>query len=115
MEERIKISILMDYYGILLTDKQLDIMNLYYNDDLSLSEISEINNTSRQAIHDIIKRCNKLLLDYEEKLKLMNNNIIFEQAKKNIIKKINTVLSNATNQSSLISLIDDIKKDIMDL
>lgn len=115
MEERIKISILMDYYGVLLTDKQLDIMNLYYNDDLSLSEISEINNTSRQAIHDIIKRCNKLLLDYEEKLKLMNNNIIFEQDKKNIIKKINTILSNVTNQSSSISLIDDIKKDIMDL
>lgn len=65
----------MDYYGSLLTDKQRDIMEWYYNDDLSLAEIAEINKTSRQAIHDLIKRCYKQLLSYESKLNLLQKSI----------------------------------------
>ena len=79
MEDRVEISLLMDYYGPLLTEKQCEIMQLYYNDDLSLAEIAEINNTSRQATHDLIKRCYKQLLAYESKLNLLQKSMKSEK------------------------------------
>ena len=69
MENRFEISMLIDYYGTLLTEKQFNVMTLYYNEDLSLAEIAEINKTSRQAIYDLIKRWSKQLHSYDEKLK----------------------------------------------
>ena len=63
--------LLLDYYGDLLTNHQLDIMNDYYNDDLSMNEIAEIYKISKSAVQDLIKRTLKQLNDYESKLKLI--------------------------------------------
>ncbi|KYH29910.1 putative DNA-binding protein [Clostridium thermopalmarium DSM 5974] len=113
MEDRIKISILMDYYKELLTDKQKDIMELYYNQDLSLSEISELTDTSRQAIHDLIKRCNKLLIDYEYKLKLVEKSNKLRKVKDIIIEKINR-LEEQSDSETFKSSLQEIKNTIVE-
>lgn len=61
---------LIAWYGTLLTDNQLDIMQSYYQEDLSLAEIAKNNNVSRSAIFDTIKRSENILINYEEKLQL---------------------------------------------
>ena len=68
MEKKVEISILCELYGKLLTKKQLEFMNDYYNNDLSLSEIAENNDITRQAVRDILKKGEKKLFEYEEKL-----------------------------------------------
>ena len=70
MNKDLTISILMDFYGNLLTEKQLDALDMYYNSDLSLSEIAEETGISRQGARDAIKRGEKLLAEFEEKLGL---------------------------------------------
>ena len=71
VEKILEISLLYDFYGQLLTDKQKNIIELYYNNDLSLGEISEILNISRQGVYDFLKRSEKLLYRYESKLGLV--------------------------------------------
>ncbi|WP_326908920.1 YlxM family DNA-binding protein [Sedimentibacter sp. MB31-C6] len=63
-------SILYDYYKDLLKENQANIIDLYYNQDYSLSEIAENMNISRQGVHDALKRAEKSLIEYEKKIKL---------------------------------------------
>ena len=70
MEEKIEISILLSIYGNLLTETQKKYMELYYNEDLSLSEIGENENITRQAVRTILVKSKKKLEEYEEKLKI---------------------------------------------
>ena len=84
MKKIVKISMLNQIYGGLLTKKQNEIIEDYYNNDLSLSEIAENNEITRQAIRDVLKKSEKKLFEYEETLSIMEKNI--EQEKK--IEKI---------------------------
>ena len=114
MEKRFEISLLFDFYGELLTEKQKDIMDLYFNNDLSLSEIAEINNTSRQAIHDTIKKCEKILLVYEEKLKLSNKNHLLKETLNKILSELDYLEINTKNEK-MNQLIYDIKTQIIEI
>ncbi len=66
-------SMLLDFYGAVLTEKQRDVMELYYNEDLSLGEIAEHENITRQGVRDSIKRGEAQLTEMEEKLQMLQS------------------------------------------
>lgn len=66
--KNLRISVLLDHYSAMLTDKQRDVIELYYNEDLSLAEIAENRNISRQGVRDSIKRGEQTLLELEKAL-----------------------------------------------
>ena len=69
-EKNLEIGYLLDFYGDILPERRRDIMDLYYNDDLSLAEIAEQMGITRQAVRDSIKKTETELYFYEEKLGL---------------------------------------------
>lgn len=71
LEKIKKISILYDFYGELLPEKQRDIFCLYYEDNYSLAEIGEDYGITRQGVHEAIKRSEEKLQEYEKKLGLV--------------------------------------------
>lgn len=71
MDKHVEASLLMDFYGGLLTEKQAEVMRLYFDEDVSLGEIGSMTGVSRQAVHDIIHRSEQKLHSYEEKLGLL--------------------------------------------
>ena len=94
MSKNLEMGRLIDLYGGLLTEKQLDIMDLYYNDDLSLGEIADHYDISRQGVHDAIKRGDEALMEYEEKLGLLKA----EQARKDEIEGFKQLALTAFNE-----------------
>lgn len=70
MAKNLEIAYLLDFYGDLLTEKQRDAVEYYYNDDLSLSEIADNLGISRQGVRDSIKRAEAILFNMEETLGL---------------------------------------------
>ena len=105
-EKDLKISILNDYYGTLLKKNQAEIVDLYYNQDLSLAEISEELNISRQGVHDSLKRAEKILVEYENKLKLCERLNKYN----NIAEKIRQYAENI-NSENYIDNADKIKAE----
>ncbi|SHJ05089.1 YlxM family DNA-binding protein [Lutispora thermophila] len=93
IEDIVKKTLLFDFYGQLLTDKQRDIMEMYYTDDLSLSEISEQIGISRQGVYDTLKRAEATLIEYESRLGLVDK---FLQHK-SILSEIKSMLDEILN------------------
>ncbi len=75
MEKSVHVSMLLEIYGKLLTEKQNDIIDLYYNDNLSLSEIAEELGITRQGVHKNLVDAENKLFDYEEKLMVLKNKL----------------------------------------
>lgn len=84
MGKNLDVAVLLDFYGEMLTDKQRDVIDLYYNQDLSLSEIAEHEGITRQGVRDSIKRGEVFLFELEDKLKVFENYIETQKAIQNI-------------------------------
>lgn len=80
MEQIAQMVLLADFYGPLLTEKQRNVWDLHYEQDLSLVEIAGIEKISRQAVYDLLKRTEKILREYEDKLGLVQR-FLLEQGK----------------------------------
>ncbi len=106
----LKVSLLMDFYGNLLPEKQQDMLEQYYQEDLSLSEIAQNSGITRQGVHDNIKRAVAELKNYEEKLGLLTRfSEITDAANK--IKKLIPSDSTACEHKKISSLLDIIIKE----
>ncbi len=115
MEKHVEVSLLLQIYGKLLTDKQYKVLKYYYNDDLSLSEIGENLNISRQAVRDLIKKGETKLFDFEKALKIMKKTqkneetlqLVFAQIsqikKESSDKKVEKILNEVQKELSLIA------------
>ena len=79
IEKMVEIGLLFEQYKELLTDKQREIVSLYYEEDYSLGEISENLNVSRQGVYDTLKRSEKILKDYENKLPIIDKIVDIKQ------------------------------------
>ncbi len=106
MKEFVRISMLLDYYGTLLTEKQNQILKMYYEEDYSLGEIADIYNISRQAAFDAIKKGEAVLNKYEQALNLTQK----QSEKENIAKEIRSLLKKLTVDQNEISILEDIKQ-----
>lgn len=80
MAKNLQITLLLDFYGDMLTDKQREVVESYYNDDLSLAEISEERGITRQGVRDAIKRSEQQLIEMEERLGLAKRFRKFQEA-----------------------------------
>ena len=107
MAKDLNVTILLDVYGQLLTEKQRNAIDMYYNEDLSLSEIADVIDISRQGVRESIKQGEKHLTNYEEKLERFHN--ISSK-----LEKLNALLENTDfdGKDEFYGLIDEISKEI---
>ncbi len=105
MLEHVKMSLLADYYGGLLTEHQLKIVRGYYDEDLSLNELAEETGVTRQAVYDILRRAGDKLKDYEAKLGLVSKITC-------LISRIETVMVSTDTKTAqtLREILDEIKE-----
>lgn len=94
-DEITQISLLHDFYGQLLTKRQQEVMELYHEENLSLSEIAQEFSISRQGVHDALKNAEKALLDYEQKLRLVEK---FQKSRQ-AINKIDGIIDEMVEEN----------------
>ena len=112
MEEKVEQAYLYDFYGELLNEHQRRIYEDFVFNDLSLGEIASCEGISRQGVHDLIKRCNKMLEGYEEKLHLVKKFLETKQK----VEKINKLAESfrAGRKDTVIDEIERISGEILE-
>ncbi len=111
MEKNVEISLLFSFYGKMLTDRQADTVELYYNEDLSLSEVGDELGISRQGVRDNLKRAEAILYDTENRLGLANRFLGI----KSRLSKIDSIIAEVEASPEAKKLPDGIKKQISNI
>ncbi len=111
MDKNVEISLLLSFYGKILTDKQQEATSLYYNEDLSLAEISEIVGITRQGVRDNIKRAESSLYDMENKLGLCKRFLGIKEK----LENIDVALKNIEEATEDTHISADIKQNISNI
>lgn len=111
MDKKIEISMLWQIYGALLTEKQKEYIDYYYNEDLSLAEIAQNDGITRQGVRDIIKKGEKKLFEYEEKLLFMKKTINQEQKIQRVLWNL-TKIQKDSSDKQISSILEEIKKEL---
>ena len=111
MDKNVEVSMLLQIYGELLTEKQYRVIDYYYNEDLSLSEIAENEEITRQGVRDIIKKGEKKLFEYEEKLLFMKKTINQEKLIQHILVNLNKIQKDSTDKKVTI-ILEEVKKEL---
>lgn len=111
MDNNVRISILLETYGKLLTEKQYNLLDDYYNLDLSLAEIAENEGITRQAVRDNLKKGENKLFEYEEKLGIMKKNLMQEETISTILSEISKIGDNSSDRE-IANILDDVKNKL---
>ncbi len=118
MEKIVEYALLYDFYGTLLTEHQQKIYEDYVYQNYSIGEIAEEAGISRQGVHDLIKRCNRILEGYEEKLKLLSKFSDTKAKVNEISRLIRLCLTQETGereeQKQILFQIEHISDEILD-
>ncbi len=115
-DKLVQIALLFDFYGQLLTDKQIEIVDMYYNNDLSLGEISEQQAISRQGVYDTLKRAEKTLFEYEEKLGLVERHLRQQESLKKTMEMLNELLTDdSLSKNAIKEKLLHIKSNMYDI
>ena len=106
MEKIVKVAQLYDMYGSLLNEKQRDVINCYYNEDLSLQEIADNDGRSKQAISDMINRSVDKLFEFENELSLLKSKTELKAA----LFDIRELIESSNNEEAIDKLTELIEK-----
>lgn len=111
-EKNLSISLLLDFYGDILSERQNEMLNMYFNEDCSLSEVAESFSISRQGVRSVLKKCENTLLEMENKLGLAARFIKMRDESSKIaleLESINSTINNEDISSKIHNLIAKIK------
>ncbi len=104
----IQMGELFDFYGNLLTSRQIEFMEFYFRQDLSLGEIAEKCNVSRQAVYDNLHRSEKLLKEYDEKLQLLAKTEIIKEKIQHVIELIEDLECESDKYKEIIKVLNEL-------
>jgi uncharacterized protein len=103
-----EVNLLYDFYSSLLTEKQRMMLELYYHEDWSLSEIAEQQAVSRQAVFEVVKRAEAILMELEEKLHLLRKYFQRQKLAQEVLQQLELMPEVRTRVEPLLAKMIDV-------